>query len=354
MPKLKQFFRPLVIFYVLVIYVVACFSWWTWFQINSLQTIFDITVEKEQFVYKESNLNPDEVVNAATYKNAQRDLVAKRAMILAEGFVFLIIIALASYQLHTGIRSEIILNRQQRNFLLSITHELKSPVAGIRLGLETLLKRSNLDRDVQKKLLNNSLKDADRLQALVENILMAAKIDNQSISLLPDEFDFSQLIEDIVQKTIDSHATGRQIDTNITPDVYVNGDRMAIASIIINLIENALKYSPASQPIAVSLKAENQQAYFRVIDYGIGIAEKEKSKIFKKFYRIGNEDTRKTKGTGLGLYLVKQLAELHNGSIKVSDNYPKGSIFTVTLPCEVIPEELLLETLENPNAELQA
>jgi len=351
MPKFKQFFRPLVIFYVLVVYVVACFSWWTWFHINNLQTIFDITVEKEKVVYKANNLNPEEVVNAATYKNAHRDLIAKRAMILAEGFVFLLIIGLATYQLHTGIQSEIMLNRQQRNFLLSITHELKSPVAGIRLGLETLLKRGNLDRDVQKKLLNNSLKDADRLQALVENILMAAKIENQSISLSPDEFDFSQLVAETVQKTKDTFAIGRQITADITPDIYINGDRMAVASIVINLIENALKYSPADTPVLVSLKTDNKQAFFRVIDYGPGVTDKEKGKIFKKFYRIGNEDTRRTKGTGLGLYLVKQLTEIHNGSIRVTDNLPTGCIFTVTLPCEVIPEELLIETLVNPDAE---
>ncbi len=339
MPNLKQIFRPLVIFYVLVIYVVACFSWWTWFHVTNLQTILNITVEKEELIYKQANLNPDEVVKAATYKDAYRDYLSKKYTILIEGLVFLIIIVLATYQLHTGIRSEIMLNRQQRNFLLSITHELKSPVASIRLGLETLLKRGNLDRDVQKKLLNNSLKDADRLQGLVENILMAAKIDNQSIELANDEVDFSKLVAETVNQMKDAVALGRVIDAYISPDIFITGDRMTLSSIVINLIENALKYSPANLPITVSLKAHNKTAILKVADLGIGIDDKEKSKIFRKFYRVGSEDTRKTKGTGLGLYLVKQLTELHKGSIRVSDNQPHGSIFTVSMPCEVIPDE---------------
>ncbi|QQS30878.1 MAG: two-component sensor histidine kinase [Sphingobacteriales bacterium] len=353
MPNLKQIFRPLVIFYMLVIYVVACFSWWTWFHVNNLETILKITVEKEEIIYKQANLNPDEVINAPTYKDAYRDYLSKKYMILIEGLVFLIIILLATYQLHTGIRSEILLNRQQRNFLLSITHELKSPVASIRLGLETLLKRGTLDRDIQKKLLNNSLKDADRLQGLVENILMAAKIDNQSISLSNDDVDFSQLVAETVNKMKDAIAIGRVIEAYISPDIFIMGDRMTLSSIVINLIENALKYSPANLPIVVSLKAQNNKAVLKVADQGIGIDDKEKGKIFRKFYRVGNEDTRKTKGTGLGLYLVKQLTELHKGAIRISDNQPQGSVFTVTLPCEVVPEddELLLltdKTKEDP------
>ncbi|MES2395124.1 MAG: ATP-binding protein, partial [Bacteroidota bacterium] len=113
----------------------------------------------------------------------------------------------------------------------------------------------------------------------------------------------------------------------IEPNIYMDIDRTNFPSIILNLFENAVKYSPEDSTIVVSLKKQNQKIILSVADQGIGISDKEKETIFQRFYRSGNEETRKTKGTGLGLYIVDYLVKQHNGTINVKNNTPKGSVF---------------------------
>src|SRR5690606_1248161 len=111
-----------------------------------------------------------------------------------------------------------------------------------------------------------------------------------------------------------------------------DGDRFAITNVVTNLIENAVKYSPPCAHVLVKLTQENGSVIFSVADHGIGIADNEKKLIFNKFYRVGSEDTRKTKGTGLGLYIVRTVLERHRAQIRVKDNIPSGSIFEVVFP----------------------
>jgi signal transduction histidine kinase len=122
----------------------------------------------------------------------------------------------------------------------------------------------------------------------------------------------------------------QQVVLDIDNDIFLDIDRTTFPSIILNLFENAVKYSSADSIISLSLKAHKENVILKVADTGVGVSEDDRNKIFEKFYRAGNEDTRKTKGTGLGLYIVKHIVELHNGSIIVKNNIPKGSIFEVT------------------------
>jgi signal transduction histidine kinase len=115
----------------------------------------------------------------------------------------------------------------------------------------------------------------------------------------------------------------------IEKDLIILADPFLLPLLFNNLIENAIKYSPANKPVHVLLQQINNSIRFIVMDEGVGIPETEKAKIFQKFYRSGNESNRKTKGTGLGLYLSEKIAEDHNTTIKVTENYPQGSIFTV-------------------------
>jgi signal transduction histidine kinase len=109
-------------------------------------------------------------------------------------------------------------------------------------------------------------------------------------------------------------------------------EKFAYSSVIQNLVENAIKYSNESANIEVSLYQNNDSVVLEVKDNGIGIPERERSNIFKKFYRIGNEETRTTKGTGLGLFIVKRVVDLHGGKIFVSENKPKGTVVKIILP----------------------
>ncbi|NUO03455.1 MAG: ATP-binding protein, partial [Saprospiraceae bacterium] len=136
----------------------------------------------------------------------------------------------------------------------------------------------------------------------------------------------------LVQKLQEKYPTVRFQFKENAPVGIVNADKSGLTSVAINLLENAVKYSPEPAEIEVRLARKNGTIEFEVADNGIGIEDKEKIRIFEKFYRIGNEDTRQTKGTGLGLFIVKEVIRAHGGDIVILNNQPKGSIFRVTLP----------------------
>ena len=282
--------RPLLIFYSLIIYTVLQVIWWGRLLLAA---------------------KPDSL-----------------AMILGEGTVFIIIFIIGVYYMHKAIKGERKLHTQQKNFLLSVTHELKSPLASIKLYLETILKR-DLDPAQQSSFLKNSLKDIERLDDLVENMLIATKIENQSYTFPKEQLNFSQLVNSVAERLQLHTCNSEVIKVSVQPFIFLNGDKFALTSVVTNLIENAVKYSPPCEEVKVTLKQKGDQIYFIVADLGIGINDQEKSRIFEKFYRVGSEETRKTKGTGLGLFIVKQVLDKHQALIKVRNNNPSGTIFEV-------------------------
>ncbi len=283
--------KAFILFYIITLYVFAEMAWWGFLLIKA---------------------EPD-----------------RRAMVLGEGAVFLFLVVLGIFQMHKTLSRKEKLHHQQKNFLLSVTHELKSPLASIKLYLQTILKR-DLDEEQRKSFINNSLKDIERLDDLVENMLLASKIENRSYSFPQTEFNFSELLTKVVDRLQVHSCSSQTIKACVTPNLYVKGDQIAITSVISNLIENAIKYSPACAEVLVSLVPQGDQILLEVADHGPGIPDGEKTRIFEKFYRIGNEDTRQTKGTGLGLYIVKKVLEMHQAQVSVSDNLPVGTKFEIT------------------------
>lgn len=255
---------------------------------------------------------------------------SRMAMVMGEGSVFLFLLCMGAFFLHQSIKKEDKLHEQQQNFLLSVTHELKSPLAAIKLSLQTIVKR-DLDKARQLSLLNNSLKDIERLDDLVENMLLATKIENRSYSFPKEQFNFSELITRITDR-LQIHSCGSQqmISLNIDPDVMITGDPFALSSVVTNLIENAVKYSGPCAEVAVDLNVVNGHPFLKVSDKGPGIPDHEKMLIFDKFYRVGDENVRKAKGTGLGLFIVKEVLQNHDADISVKDNAPHGAIFEIT------------------------
>ena len=280
--------KPLTIFYLIVGYVFAQFCWWAFLLVE---------------------LQPE-----------------KWIMIVGEGAVFLSLLLFAAYRMRKAIGDEVALQNRHKNFLLSVTHEFKSPLAAIKLYLETLEKR-DLDKAQQKKFISNSIQDIDRLDDLVENMLIATRIDSKNYSFPKEDFNFSELILAIINRYKNHASKSRTIETCLENDIILNGDRFAMCSVVSNLIENAMKYSPEASTLAVRLMKLKNHIIFEVADQGDGITDPEKLKIFNKFYRIGNENTRKTKGTGLGLFIVKEVLQNQQASIKVLNNEPKGTIF---------------------------
>ena len=253
----------------------------------------------------------------------------RKGMVIGEGLIFIVIFILAVIRLKKHLYRDRQFNQQQNNFLLSVTHELKSPLASVKLYLQTILKRE-LDREQQQKFIANSLKDIERLDYLVENVLLATKLENRSFSLPKEDFDFSELISDILGRLQKNSCRTEILKPNVEPGIILHADKFAITNVVTNLVENAIKYSPPCAHVEVSLQRRDRDLIFTVKDHGVGISDEEKKLIFNKFYRVGNESTRKTKGTGLGLYIVKTVLQKHDASIKVLDNQPSGSIFEVT------------------------
>ncbi|MGJ1431633.1 sensor histidine kinase [Sphingobacterium spiritivorum] len=253
----------------------------------------------------------------------------RKSMIIGEGMFFLLIFLWGVLRLKNNFKREHKIHQQQQNFLLAITHELKSPLASVKLYIQTILKR-DLDKEQQQMFLQNSLKDIERLDDLVENVLLTTKLENRSYNLPKEEFNLTEMVESIVDRLQKNSCRSQIIKPDLDADVRIVADKFAITNVVTNLIENAIKYSPPCASVFVRLKRESGKLIFSVTDHGIGIPDEEKKNIFNKFYRVGNESTRKTKGTGLGLYIVKTVLQKHNASIKVKDNTPSGSIFEVT------------------------
>jgi len=329
--KLKAVFNPILIFYFLVIYIFASFLWWSYLHLqkneqglNNQIAIVNLLAEKN---YGNGN-NPETISTIASLKE---DFKRKDQMIFGEGIVFLLLLLFGTYTIHKNFRKEIQLNRQQRNFLLSITHELKSPLAGLKLSTETLTKH-DLSEEKEKRLLDNSLKDIDRLKNLVDNLLMAAKLEEEDFSLSFLSTDLNELLVKTFNPLRTKYQDLRKFEIDLEENLVVNADNFALGTAISNLLENAIKYSSEGDRIGLSAKRIGKEIEVVVWDEGIGISDADKGKVFQKFYRVGNEDTRSSKGTGLGLFIVKQLAELHQGKVRIENNQPRGSRFIMTLP----------------------
>ncbi|WP_183563663.1 sensor histidine kinase [Mucilaginibacter sp. SP1R1] len=284
--------KPFIIFYALIIYAVSELVWWG---------------------YMLMKLQPERI-----------------GMILGEGSMFILIFVVGAYSLHASINKERKLQEQKKNFLLSVTHELKSPLASIKILLQTIQKR-NLTKEQILDFIDKSLNDVERLDDMVENMLLASKIDNRSYTFPKASFNLSVLVDSIVNRLQITKCDCNQqiIDAEIEPKIEITGDKFALTSVVTNLIENAVKYSSPCSAVGVKLFSKGDRIFLEVADHGIGIADNEKSRIFDKFYRVGSEDTRNTKGTGLGLYIVKEVLDKHQASIRVRDNRPAGSVFEV-------------------------
>lgn len=321
--------RPLVIFYILLFYILASLVWWTYLLLTNIKASHE-SAERAMFLEYRS-LGEEVIRSTPQYQELQSQYNRQRWMIVGESGIFLLLLTFAALRIRRSYTQEMELSRQQRNFLLSITHELKSPLSSIKLGLETLNKQE-LDENRKRQLLSNSLEDANRLQLLVEDILMAARFEDEGYQFAIEEFNLSELVLDTARKRIDHAGNSHVLEPAIQPNVFVRGDETAVATAVSNLVGNAIKYSPGGSQVSVSLEENDGTATVAVADEGLGVPVGERKRVFRRFYRIGNEDTRKTKGTGLGLFIVKQVVERHKGKVRIEDGPGGGALIRVTLP----------------------
>jgi len=245
-------------------------------------------------------------------------------MITGEALVFFIIIGIGVIYVIRSYKKELKLSRRQKNFTLSVTHELKTPIASSKLFLETLLSRE-LPEEKKKEILQKVVQDQERLQKLVENILMTSQVAEDDLKLEIKEVNAYDLVQGICEDFPNTH----QFINNIDNEINVKVDLFYFTSVIQNLFENAQKYSETGSDIIWTSTSNNNQVTLSICDQGVGIPDNEKDKVFQLFYRLDKEETRSSKGTGLGLYLVDNIINLHKGEIMIENNNNKGSIFTI-------------------------
>lgn len=307
-----------------------------WFLLTYILTalifsyLFLLQQNEQMATYKIMQLKMDQPDYMTQVSSIESEKKKKEFQYIGEGVTFMLIILAGAVFVYQATRRQIRLNHQQQNFMMAVTHELKTPIAVAKLNLETLLKRK-LDEPQQEKLLDNTLREANRLNDLCNNILLASQIESGNYLINKQEINFTELVYESVDYFKTRFPAFVINDEHIEESVYVKGDDLLLQLAVNNIIENAVKYSGRQKVITVALKKERNNALLEIKDEGEGIPAADKKRIFDKFYRVGNENTRKTKGTGLGLFLTRKIIKDHKGAIRVTDNVPTGCIFAITL-----------------------
>jgi two-component system sensor histidine kinase SenX3 len=228
---------------------------------------------------------------------------------------------------------EVRLNERQSNFISAVTHELKTPVASLRLYLDTLQLR-DLPESRRDDFYRTMRQDLDRLNSTINNVLNAAMYTDRPV-VDPQPLDLAKLVRRSIELTRTRHQLPREaIGYSGADALTIRGDAPALETAVLNLLDNAVKYS--KEPVSVEVEVRGGSdglAYLRVRDQGIGMSRAHIAFIFNRFYRIGSEVRRSRTGTGLGLFIVKSVIKGHHGTIAAESAGPdRGSTFTVTLP----------------------
>lgn len=321
---MKTSSRSIVIFGVVLAYIVLQFLWWEVLLVKQNGKIID---EKQKLLELSST-------DAMQLKRDIAELHHRRnmqtVMIVGEGTVFLLLLLYGVYRIKLAHDKEQFLNKQQNNFFLSITHELKTPIAATKLQLQTLQKQK-LSADQQSELIRAALLETERLNMLIDNVLLVSRLDTGNFIFKKEKRDLGAFVSSLLDRYYRKELQSGELAFESQEGVLTEIDEYAFPSVITNLVDNAIKYSGLQKDIKIRLKRNGSQVLLQVCDQGVGIQEHDKALVFNRFYRAGNEETRSSKGTGLGLYIVRYLVTQHEGLIRVRDNSPKGSIFEIEL-----------------------
>jgi len=290
-----------IFFYILGLYVVLQFAWWGFHLIELTEEL----------------------------KRNSSDVSKRVIMIIGEGLVFFSILIFGLWKIRSSIKKDLQLSERQNNFLLSVTHELKTPLAANKLYLQTIQKR-NLDEEKRKSLMDKAIQENERLEGMIENILNASRLENNALKAHKEEINVSALFEQLAER-FQKRNQQELLILNLEKDLVAKIDIFFIETIINNLLENALKYGGESGNIELYLFRKADRLVFGVKDQGPGIPREEIKEVFEKFYRSGNEDTRQQKGSGLGLFIVAELVRMHQGKVNYKENSPQGANFEITL-----------------------
>jgi heavy metal sensor kinase len=221
---------------------------------------------------------------------------------------------------------------QVRQFSSDASHELRTPLTVMRGEIELAL-RSEKTPEEYKEILASQLEEILRLKSIIDNLLTLGKADQGALEMKLEEVHLDELIRDLYDDSeILAHAKHIHVDLKKAEAVTIVGDKGRLRQLFLNLVDNAIKYTPDGGKVAISVERQNGTALVAVEDNGIGIPAEDAGKIFDRFYRVDKARSREMGGTGLGLSIAKWIAELHRGTITVESELNKGSRFTVRIP----------------------
>ena len=308
-------------YWFLLLYIVAALIWWFIALYQQNERMCD---------YKIHILSLKGNDNTAQIATINQDRLRKRAQYIGEGSIFLLIISAGAIFLFRAVNKQLKLTRQQQDFMMAVTHELKTPLAVTRLNLETMQKRK-LEEVQQQKLIDNSLQESNRMNALCNNLLLSSQMEADGYKFTAEKASLTHLLASCLSD-FQNRFPGRKFTSQISDDVFVEADVFLLQMAINNLLDNAIKYSTKETNIHVGLtESKSSLCRLSIADEGKGISPENKQKIFEKFYRAGSEATQKSKGTGLGLYLVDRIVKAHHAKIFVENNHPQGTVFIIEL-----------------------
>jgi len=265
------------------------------------------------------------LIGAMFFGYAQTDIFNAADEDIIHSIASLVAVTLDNARLFEEVNA---LNLRKNEFIALASHELKTPLTTTK-GYLQILERSEIDQ-VGRRFLTKALKQLERINALVAELLDISKIEAGKLTFHFETFDLSEMILDVVETFHFSSQTHTVFVNNIHGDYLVKADRQRLEQVVINLITNAIKYSPDAHQVHVVLESSPEEVTVQVIDEGMGMTRQQQEKVFTRFYQV--EGTSKMTGLGLGLYLSKEIIERHGGRVGVTSEMGKGSTFYFTVP----------------------
>lgn len=224
----------------------------------------------------------------------------------------------------------------RREFVANVSHELRTPLTNVKSYAETIAETDpgDLPPELQKQFLGVIISEADRMTRIVQDLLTLSKFDYGKMEMNISRFSFAEAVRDVCEaEAIDAKNHNHELIVGIPEQLpEVNGDRERIEQVLMNVISNAIKYTPDGGHIHVTAGTRGQQVWARVADDGIGIPEKDLPQLFERFFRVDKARSRESGGTGLGLSIAREILNQHKGDIRIDSVYGEGSTVTVTLP----------------------
>jgi len=315
----KRSKRALILFIVLTALVLAQAVWWTVFMAQLVDEKVEIAEELD--------------AGAEYIEDVQKQEYRRQIMVGLEGVFFLVAILVGAWLIYRSLVRAEDVKFQQENFLMSVTHELKTPLASLQLYLDSL-GSDKVPPEKKAAIVPRMKQDVHRLEQMVQNVLDAGRFERSGYEPQMARFDFSALVGRELER-VEQSAWSRQVKINgsLANEIFVYGDEVGLMRVIDAVLTNAIKYStddPAQ--IDVSLERESKGCLWTVVDHGVGLEYHHQDRVFERFFRIESEATAGIAGSGLGLYLARELVLAHGGRIWAeSEGLGQGTTIKISL-----------------------